>query len=835
MLPLLKRLFGKKYRVLQDPDTIIEEKWNADFASPHNARFISEQADTYHTNIDSHGLTLHIHRRHIYAWTVNNHYRYRDFILEASIHIPAPETMPVDNRAGTCSCGFLFRLINESTFYSFLVSDGNMFRLDSVLNGTPVPVLGWTEIPKSTTPFTESKDVIIIARGTVFTLIINGQWAAEFSDDSIQAAGNIAFAGQNWAERPEVSVRLSRLCIESRPYEVEAVDSRWNTLLPVPPESRLKLAQTLYAMGNYVPALIELKRIWKGTEPSCETLLLAGRISLAQRLHTEAEEFIRKVLAIDNTHPEALAELGGILYLENRFPELENLINDIPDELLADIPFLSNLHGHVLHWKGLSEQAAEAYHRAAVKAGDQGLFYVHEAREHESSGNTTAAVEAYLHAARLFLATNDYSELETLIEHICTLGSDDIRVASVAGKFWYGTGNTAKAASWLKKAAQTDNTDSAVWYLNALIHNEKGHTAKTIECLEKAISLESNYGLYHFRLAEVLHLSGKDCSKELALALQTDGDNGWVHNLAALKALSQMNLDEAEQHILRARELLPGELAILANHGEIYRLQGRLDEILPLFTADDESDALHAAANLLVEERRFEEAEDLYVRALRKKPFDQELLTDRAAACIELDYLNEADDLLGRALDQGPSVRVYSLISFLSLRKGEYTRAEVALQQGLADFPDNPDLLTALNTVYLSTNRIDKARNLSAGLREQGLITVADQLDLDILHMGSVSLSCIQCRRIWFVPKDAPPQGSLHLTAEPPDDLPAGTCPVCQVHFCIGCAKEKLGEDGRFRCLTCGTPLKLLDNNIKWLLNTWNESQIEDDIHQETI
>jgi hypothetical protein len=127
--------------------------------------------------------------------------------------------------------------------------------------------------------------------------------------------------------------------------------------------------------------------------------------------------------------------------------------------------------------------------------------------------------------------------------------------------------------------------------------------------------------------------------------------------------------------------------------------------------------------------------------------------------------------------------------------------------------------------VYTVTKKLDKAKEtlerLAREERSERVNDLADELD----GKANTRLECVACGRAWKVPKDIPAQGSLHLTAQPPDDLPAGTCPDCQEHYCIGCAKEHLGEDGRFRCAKCGKPLKLIDQNCIWLLNRWQDAE----------
>lgn len=831
MFTRIRQFFRKKKETEQDTDDIAIELWSADFKKPAHARFAPESGTSYECDIGPKGLILYLKKKGIFAWTLDPLYRYRNFIAEATIRFDSSGSGDGSGeRAGTHAAGILFRYLNESTFYSLLVSDGGMVRLDAVMNGTPLPVLGWTETVRTerggeNRPGNEWA-LRLIARDTGFLVTVNDTWVAECQDDTIQAAGKIAFAGQNWSVYESASTVLSSFVMDSRPYEVESVHSRWSRLLPIPASAHVNLARTWYAMGKYVPAIIELKRAWKDREPDMEDRLLAAQVYLAQQLLPEAETEVRKALALDGTHAEAAAELGGILYLQNRFVELDELLAATGREAIEASPFLSNLEGHLAHWKGEPSLSAQAYERAGKLTPDQGLFPRNAGNEWLAAGEIEKARSAWISAARLFLAGSEYADLGETLDSLRAIAPDDPQTLELEAKFHYAEGRREEASRCIDKAIESGSEDSGVWYLRGMILSEKGKAKKAIEAFRTACDLEPEFGLYRYRLAETLFFAGKECAEELAEAFRTGEGNGWVHNLAALKALAANDIDTASGSISRALELLPNERDVVVNYAEVERRFGRLDAALERFDRNDAA-YLRAGGNLLVEDGRHEEADEWYRKAQSLTPWDAELLADRAANCIELDYLNEADDLLGRALDIRTSPRLYKLVSYLASRKGEFTRSEIALQQGLAEFPENPDLLYELSAVYLATNRTAKADQVRARLAAIDEGERVRALDREILEKSTVSFSCSACGRSWRVPRDLPPQGSLHLTAEPPDDLPAGTCPQCQTILCIGCGKETLGDDGRFRCRTCGTPLKLIDNNVIWLLNKWQAETIE--------
>ena len=162
MLRFLKRIFNARREPIVDPDLSPEEFWQTDFSKPSRSRFLDETGDSYQARISQRGLTLAFEKKNVYAWTINPIYQYKDFILEALLEFPGKKSdrvkpLPPDgitatlSRAGSMSAGFLIRYQSETTFYSVLLSDEGLIRMDAVVNGTPIPVLGWTEIRKAET------------------------------------------------------------------------------------------------------------------------------------------------------------------------------------------------------------------------------------------------------------------------------------------------------------------------------------------------------------------------------------------------------------------------------------------------------------------------------------------------------------------------------------------------------------------------------------------------------------------------------------------------------------------------------------------------------------
>ena len=762
----LKNLRKSKKEIPIDYEEIVEERWQADFSKPENCRFVAETGDGYSAAFTPHttaepgtgGITLEAQRKHLYAWTVNPVFRYKDVIIGADIRLPEPAKktngadVPPDtsDKAGAFAAGLLFRYINQSTFYALLISDAGWVRLDAVVNSTPMPLLGWVKIPhaeqEGTTDGTAAEhtySIKLIANNTTITIVINGHWIACCEDDTIQAAGKIAFAIQNWETYPQAVALLSRFSLNSIPMAVETAYTEANEFSAVPPDARISLAKTLYAMGRYVPALLQLRAAARLREPEEADRILAGRIYFAQRMLDEAEQEFKTVLEANPSNEEAVAELGGIYYRAERYEDLQHLLNQAPKSMTAQSSFLSNLEGHLFHALGKHEEAAEAYRRAFMVSPDQGLFAFHQANELYDCGKKPEAVDAYIQAARTFLQHEAYDDLAEVITILERIAPDNPQILSIAGKYAYAVGRYDEALLKLKAACKKGSEDSADWYLCGLLL-KTDQPKEAIKALKKACALEPDYGLYQFRLAEALFLSNGKYQPVLEKALAADPQNAWIHNLRALAALKENNIEQAEAAIAEARRLLPDEVPLLVNYLEVQRRKGQLAACLPLFdiengTADlaverNRAAAFHALANAFAADDSREEAQQWYYKALKLEPKNPELLTDKAENDYELFLLNEADDGLVKALDIKPSVRIYQLIAAISVQKGDYARAEVTLRAGLEAFAENPDLHYDLVCIYRNTKRFEQAQTQLAQLKQYETSDRVDALEKALMQ-----------------------------------------------------------------------------------------------------
>ncbi|MDR2210509.1 MAG: tetratricopeptide repeat protein [Spirochaetaceae bacterium] len=325
MFSFWKKLFGfgspKNQKI--DPDQIVEEQWAADFTQEDPpdkipcVRFSITSENLYRAYLCNNALCLGIKKTNCIAWTEDMIFRYQDLNIKGRIRL--------NPKGGYAAAGFIFRMVDDRTYYMVLVSNRGYFRLDLVRNSTPLALAGWTEAP-GISPTREALefDLEIAAYGSRILAAINGQWAGSWNDASI-SGGRICFAGASYEEKipepgaegvpvsggpedpalgkagpgqsgPEDPVlgrdgkipgplddftALAELCSFSLDSRIGETGKRYDTLEnSAPPENRIRLAETFTALGRANPALVQLRKAWEKREAM--TKALSAELAAAQ-------------------------------------------------------------------------------------------------------------------------------------------------------------------------------------------------------------------------------------------------------------------------------------------------------------------------------------------------------------------------------------------------------------------------------------------------------------------------------------------------------------------------------------------------------------------------
>ncbi|MDR2185956.1 MAG: tetratricopeptide repeat protein [Treponema sp.] len=752
-----------------DPDAVVMEKWDAVFSDPKNVRFDIKSESAYDAYLHKSGntdcLVLGLRKAGCIAWIEDPLFRYGDLVIDG--------TFRLDSRGSYAAAGFLFRVVDERTCYSALISNKGYFRLDVLQNGMPLPLIGWTEVPGAETDRARGLPAAdmpvslkIIAWNSHIILAVNGIWAAEIKDSTI-SEGRICFAAacydapvHNDDEPYTAEAFLESFSVESRTLEVEKIYGQWEN--KADPRSCFHLAETFTAMNQPAAALIQLKKAWD--DPACEKtqreLLLAARLALRLELLDEAETYIDNCIAAGAGTPlgrEAGLERVKLLYIAKRYDELiaaapedgpgsgnggsaEGACTEAAPRPEPSSTFYTLL-GNVYMERNEVKRAARCYDEACRLDGSNGLAAKNAANAYELLGEKDEAIKRYLEAGRIFLSQDNYEDLGILVPKMLALDGSSREAHGLAGKWAFGVEDWTMAAQEFAEAERLrlaleprPGRDPSLVFLQALLLIRQGKRPEALPLLEEAAALAPDFALFRFRLAESRFLlSGNSADPrmladlEAALNLSSGEEDappdsggsrltcGWIHNLAAQTALGNNDLEGASRHLEKAAGILGEVPAIRVNRGGLRYLQGSLDKalaVLAVTSKDEDPEGMmsNCAGNLLVKAGRFEEADSYYQAALAAAPQNAEYICNRAACLIELGYYGEADSLLARLETMTPSA--LNLIAYIAIKKGEYQRAEAACKTALESDDGHAASLLSLGWIYTTLKRWDDARNI---------------------------------------------------------------------------------------------------------------------------
>ena|GEM_PF-580728 len=543
-----------------EADDIIEEHWVADFRKQKNFPFDIKSEPSYDATLQKNpfssapSLSLGLKKTGCIAWVEAPDRRYRDLVISG--------TMNIDGRGGYGAGGICFRMVDDWTYYTLLISTKGYFRLDAMRNGMPFPLIGWTELPLSSGAELNPEEKLpfsIIVYGNHMVVLIRDRWAAEVSDASIlegticlSAASYEKFSSENFKagssgaesevqaglgdtyrlfqemknpqdiedavqEAYTTQVFLDSLTVESRLAEVSAIYESWRESERIDSSAHLNLAETFTAMNQYQAAMGQIHKAWarEGHNKHQRELLLAGRLAQLLGRMADAEAYISQCFQMDLESPEgkeALTEMAKILYGSERYAELLTYCEEAIKVKPTD-PILWTFIGHA-HWNlGDHKKAAPAYERAFELDPLNGIHAKNAANTYEMMGRTKEALAQYLEAGKVFLKEGNNNDLGLLVPKFITLGETNWEARSLAGKWAFAVEDWAMAAREFQEADRLRQAlrkkppkDSAQIFLQALISIREGQRLKALPYLEEAAALEDDYALFHFRLAENIFL-----------------------------------------------------------------------------------------------------------------------------------------------------------------------------------------------------------------------------------------------------------------------------------------------------------------------------------------
>lgn len=784
-----------------DPDTLRQEQWKTDFRRPQKSRFVPEVCPEYTAEYDSGGFALTVLKPDCFAWTVDPLYQYADLIAKSSAGFSTPDA--------DAAFGFVLRHKTDRDFYYFLVRSSGQFRFDLVFNGTPTPLIPWTDLDD----FDPSEFTLeVFCRTDLFTFFVDGKWVGEAQDESI-SEGKLGFGMQNFHQE-NARALVSSMSIEARSARVyESYDSRMEEAGPEA-ERRLRIARRFYEVGRFQQAVVEYRRASAARPEAGEDAfnLMDSYVQLG--LHDRAREVADEYLRVHPRDPRAVLIKAEVLYLQNDLTGCRDFLLERREGASGQ---LLNLLGNACYALGDWERAEDAYARACDSADSIALYWLHRARAAERAGKPEDALSRYLEAGRRLFREEAYEDLESVVHRVEALDPENWEVRGLKARVLFHQERFTEAKALLEKLYKERRAqDTAVPFLLALILTREGERTKALPLLEDAAVTEEDFALYWFKYAEALDTLGRDPGEALAKARELDPDDPWILNLFGHRLILDGRPVEAVEPLERAYDdNQDPDIAI--NLAEAYHLTGHPEQAFELLSNREHAGTCTMRGNLFARQGKTDEALIEFEKAASLEPTNRDYLLNAAGAALEADMIFRAEELLGQAMELGADSDTFNLFGNLARIRGEALRAESAYLEALKLDPDNREVRTNLADLYATRSKFDRANEEVDRVLADGPHPRAEKLRQRILEATHNRLECASCGREWWVPKILGIQPALKLRGEPPDDAPAGRSPETGRLYCVGCAKSHV-VDGRFTCPDTGVPLKIAEDALKYLL-----------------
>jgi tetratricopeptide (TPR) repeat protein len=805
--------FWKKKK--HDPYDIVSEKWKTSFGLFDKNIFVSEKTSTYESGVTKGKYFLTLKKKDHFAWVLNEKYRYNDFYLEADVAF--------GEENGHSAIGFVFRYINEENFYYFLISRRGFFRFDVLFNKNPLVRIDWTASPLITPG---ENSIRIIAHDTHFSFYIDDEWIAELEDDTL-TAGYIGFAAQNFTEKTDATFYMKRCFLDSRPVEVEKQFIRWVTHIPQEPRYRIELAKTLFSMGEFPAATVQMKKALKHKKPEADDYFLFAELMINMGIYDLALKNIERCLDLEPDRKNAVQEKANILYLQNEFIRARDYLcskidnNDNKTPLFDDNAPIWNLLGNCEYSLGNWEKAFKAYDKACQIQPEMPLFLLNAARALEMNGEKEQALEFYSKASRLFFRQEAYSELYPIFSRIQKLDPDNKEVRALEGKILFHEEKHDEAKKIFLTLIKEGYEESSVFFLAGIISSDRGEKDKAIGFIQKACELEDSFYLHWLKLAENKFHCGQDPEEELKKALALAPNEPWTLNQYGLYYMNKGDLKKAKDFFYRAYKQALSEPTIVINFSEVLSRNNEMKEafqVLNVESLKNNPKIINHRGNLCIKLGDTASAIKEYNKALKLEPDNPVFLENCAKACIERDMIKKAEELLTKLFDISPTPSVCNLIGYCALIQRDWIRSEVAFREGLEKEPENKEIQLNLASLYL--DRLDYTRAKEAVmkvLKRDPEHSEGKKILARIRETFEVNITCASCGKEWWAPENVSVQSRLTIHGEPPGDAPAGKCGSCGHVYCVECAQRYVREN-RFYCPDCNVFLKLSDDWLKYLL-----------------
>lgn len=381
----------------------------------------------------------------------------------------------------------------------------------------------------------------------------------------------------------------------------------------------------------------------------------------AQKRWPEAEQQYRQAIQMAPQNPAVYASLSALLMAEDKRGDAEQLL----------------------------EQAKEAMPNVPAGYRLLGDFYF-------ASNDLMRASQEYASLARQH-PTDELIEKDYIQVLILTNQLDD-------------------AARLSDKLLKGYSTDDQALILRGEILNVRGRSSEAVQPLEAAIKLNPQNPFAHYHLGLTLSATGdiQRASSELQAAIRLNPNLAQAYRALGALATRKGDADllrQAADGLISTRPSLPdGYLMRAGANARTQPVAAQADLKKAIEVAPQDSRAYVAMGQLLLDQKKYAEADKFYEQALSKNPRDAQALSGVVSLLTDQKQLDRAAQRIQQQIDKAPDDGApYVLLGRTEMLRRNFDAAEKAFAKALELRPTDVGVLQALATAEKARGELDAA------------------------------------------------------------------------------------------------------------------------------
>lgn len=500
-------------------------------------------------------------------------------------------------------------------------------------------------------------------------------------------------------------------------------------------EALLGVASTYNIMKQYDNA-VEMAQKALEVKFTAEASWEYAKASIALGRAKEAKKAMEKVLEEDSSNVIAARELSNIYFREGAWSSAVPVLK---------LSFRKNGSGELAFQIGkaygelnVPDSALHYLKMASEKGGPEAPLNLAYGRVYFDKKNFGKCVEAYRKVPSDSLNAEDYYRYGCAVEKTSGLSASASffqKALSLADKNKENTTvllskekiirnnidgkNFTDARRLIEELIVEDpkgKTVKDVYILGSEVYKELDNSKKAIECLEKAIAINSRNVKAYARLADLYQKNGMEekAKKTFEVLLGLSPDNPEIYLALGEYNLEKKRYDKALDHYKKSNSLKKS-VGAYAGIAEVYLLTKKYDTAIEMAKKALKLDASHDPARLtlaksLIEKKMYMKAQEHLEKLLQRGSDNRETLL-LIAACYEknkaAEKLAEVDKKL-ISLNSSDTVARIRLAKYYET-KGEKNRAIQLYKEVHTIAPTSVGILRKLSLLLIETKNADEA------------------------------------------------------------------------------------------------------------------------------